>query len=64
MASIGCGALVARPTGLESTARAVPERISRASDADELSTALSNPARSITASAEFFTSFGSSPNAK
>ena len=54
----------ARPTGLDSTASAVPVRISRASDADALNTAPNSPDSSITASALFSTSFGSSPNAK
>ena len=50
--------------GLESTAKAVPERISRASEAEALNTALNNPANNVTASTEFFTSLGSSPKAK
>ena len=54
----------ARPTGLDSTARAVPVRISRASEAEALNTAPSKPASSITASVLFLTSLGSSPNAK
>jgi hypothetical protein len=49
---------------LDSTASAVPLWISRASDADALSTAPNNPVNSITASALVLTSFISSPNAK
>ena len=54
----------ARPTGFDSTASAVPVRISRASEAEALSTAPNSPASSITASVLFLTSLGSSPNAK
>jgi len=54
----------ARPTGLDSTASAVPLRISRASDVDALNTAPSRPDNSITASVLFWISFGSSPKAK
>ena len=50
--------------GLDKTARAVPERISRASEAEAFNTALNNPANNVTASTEFLTSLGSSPNAK
>ena len=54
----------ARLIGFDNTANAVPERISRASEADALNTALNNPANNVTARTEFFTSLGSSPNAK
>ena len=46
------------------TASAVPERNSRASEAEALKTAPARPESSITASVLFFTSFGSSPKAK
>jgi hypothetical protein len=55
---------VRRLTGFDSTVSAVPERISRASEAEALITAASRPERSITARAESFTIFGSSPKPK
>ena len=55
---------VQRPTGLESTVSAVPERISWATLDDAHNTAPNSPDRSIRARDMSFTSLGSSPNPK
>ena len=49
---------------MDKTTKAVPDRISRASDDEALRTAPNNPESSMTARTEFSTSFGSSPKAK
>ena len=54
----------ARPTGLDSTASAVPVRISRATDDEEQSTAPNRPVTSVTASVLVLTIWMSSPKPK